>query len=460
MSNEDKPAPRVSRGYRVWFLALLVAIYACSFIDRVIVSIVGQSIKLDLKLSDFQFGLLGGMAFALFYAAFGIPIARLAERRSRVNIIASCIALWSVMTALTGLAQSYLQLLLLRMGVGLGEGGCSPAAHSLISDMYPARQRSSAIAVYSVGVPLGSMIGAVAGGWLAQTFSWRTAFVVVGLPGLVLAILARLTLREPERGPVANVPPLAAVLARLLKTSTFRHMAAGCILTNIAASSINLFTPPYLMRSFGLGQAAVGLLYGLVIGSAGTAGYLVGGFGSDFGARKDLRWYAWAPAIGSALACPIFLIAFTRGSAVATAVGYFFGAIVLATYFAPTFAVVQNLVDLRMRASASALMFLAINLFGQGLGPTVMGLFSDAMAQGLFAHGSFLAACPGGAAPKGSAADLAAACGHASAVGLQRAILASAVFFAWGALHYFVAARTIRRDMGPRANAADAAAGA
>ena len=456
-SAEGAAGPRYSLGYRTWLLALLVAIYACSFIDRVIVSIVGQSIKVDLKLSDFQFGLLGGMAFALFYAAFGIPIAWLAERRSRVAIISVCIGLWSIMTALCGTAHTYWQLLLFRMGVGLGEGGCSPAAHSLLSDHYPPRKRSTAIAIYSVGVPIGSMIGAVAGGWIAQTFSWRIAFFVVGLPGLVLAVLAKLTLKEPTRGAIEgglvgkDAPPLGAVLRRLLGMSTVVNMAAGCILSNLAGASISVFAAPYLVRSFGLSTAHAGLLYGLVIGGAGTAGYLISGFGSDLGARKDLRWYCWAPAIGSALACPLFLLAFTRTTANATAIGYFFAAIFLAIYFAPTFAVIQNVVAPRMRASASALMFLSINICGQGLGPSIMGLFSDITAKRLFKLGDFAASCPGGVAPKGSADVLVAACSHASSTGLQQAILASTVFFAWGSLHYLVASRTIRRDLAPQA---------
>lgn len=448
----SEPAPRFSAGYRAWFLTLLVAIYACSFIDRIIISIVGQAIKVDLKLSDFEFGLLGGLAFAVFYAVFGIPIARLAERWSRVNIIALCIALWSAMTALTGVAQNYGQLLFFRMGVGLGEGGCSPAAHSLIADHYPPNKRSTAIAIYSVGVPIGTLIGAVAGGWLAETFSWRVAFVVVGLPGLVLALLARLTLREPPRSPAvageaAGPPPLLTVLGRLLTSATILNMAAGCVLTNLASSSISVFTAPFLVRSFGLGQAEVGLYYGLANGLAGILGFLAGGFGSDFGARKDLRWYAWTPAIGAALACPLTLFAFTRETAMATAMGYFLAAATRAFYFAPTFAVIQNLVGSRMRASASALMFLAINLLGQGLGPTLMGLYSDLTARSLFKGGDFLTACPGGLAPKGSAADLTAACAHASTVGLQQAILATAGFFLWGAVHFLLAARTVRKDM-------------
>lgn len=446
--------PQFSRGYRTWMMGLLIAIYACSFIDRVIITTVGQFIKVDLKLSDLQFGLLGGLAFALFYAGFGIPIARAAETKGRTTIIAICIALWSGMTALTGIAQNYLQLLFFRMGVGLGEGGCSPAAHSLLSDCYPPTKRSSAIALYSIGVPIGSMTGALAGGWITQAFNWRTAFVVVGLPGLVLALLAKLTLKEPPRGAIEGAdvasrpPPMRAVLARLFRTTTFLNMAAGCILSNLAGASIAVFSPPFLVRSFGLSPAQVGVYYGLMIGASGTIGYLTGGFGSDLGAKKDVRWYAWAPAIGSALACPLMLFAFTRDSALTVTIGQFFGSICLAIYFAPTFAVIQNLVDVRMRASASAIMFLLINLFGQGLGPTVMGWFSDSSARRLFKLGDFMTACPGGVGPKGSAPDLMAACTHASSTGLKQAILLTTFFFLWGSFHYILAARTIRRDMG------------
>ena len=451
-ANEAVAAPRFSTRYRSWLLGLLVAVYACSFIDRIILSTVGQAIKVELKLSDFQFGLLGGLAFAIFYAFFGIPIARMAERTNRVTIISVCIALWSAMTALSGIATNYWQLLFFRMGVGLGEGGCGPAAQSLLSDHYPPARRASALAVFSAGVPLGSMLGAVAGGWLTDQFSWRAAFVVVGLPGLVLALLARGTLHEPPRGlsegrPTSQTaPPLTAVVRRLASTPTFRNMALGCILTNLSAAGINTFAPSYLVRSFHLKYATVGLLYGTVVGAAGILGMLAGGFGTDAAARRDQRWYCWAPAIGGALALPIFLFAYTRGDAYSTAGTVFFGCICYSFYFAPTFAVIQNLVDARMRASAAALMLFLINMFGQGLGPTIMGWISDRVAAREFGP-AFLTVCPGGAAPKGSAGALASACAQASSHGLHVSILLITGFFAWGSLHYLLASRTIRRDL-------------
>ena len=449
---EAAVAPRTafSLGYRRWMLVLLVAIYACSFLDRVIVSTIGPAIIHDLKLTDLQFGLLGGAAFALFYALFGLPIAWLAERTSRVNIIAVCIALWSAMTALSGLTTSYLQLLAFRMGVGVGEGGCSPAAHSLLSDHYPPRQRASALAIYSIGIPIGSLIGAVAGGWIAQTFSWRMAFIVVGLPGLLLALLARLTLREPARGhseaslAPAKAPPLGAVLSRLFKTPTFINIAAGFVLTNLSANGVNTFTATYLVRSFHLGLARVGLLYGLVVGVSGVVGILVGGYSADAAGKRDARWYAWGPAIGSAMACPIYLCAFTRQDAVSTVAVFFAGALLMSLYFAPTLAIVQNLVEPRMRATAAALMFLLINIFGQGLGPTAMGAVSDLIARQALTPGGAFSLCP---AASGAPDAMVRACATPQASGLQAAILAMTLFFLWGSLHYLAAARTIRKDM-------------
>jgi predicted MFS family arabinose efflux permease len=437
--------PAFSLGYRRWMLVLLVAIYTCSFLDRVIVSTIGPAIIRELKLSDLQFGLLGGAAFALFYAVFGLPIARLAERFSRVGIISVCIALFSAMTALSGLAASYLQLLALRMGVGVGEGGCSPAAHSLLSDHYPPRQRASALAIYSIGSPLGSLLGAALGGWIAQTFSWRAAFMVVGLPGLALALLARLTLREPRRGhseavpPPAGAPPLRDMLARLTRTRTFAHMTLGFVLTNLSAAGVNVFMSTYLVRSFHLGLARAGMMYGVAIGVSGLVGTLAGGFIADSRGKRDARWYAWAPGIGALLAFPCYVFAFTRADPVATVAGFFVGGFLMAFYLAPTLGVVQNLVEPRMRASAAALMFMLINIFGQGLGPAAMGAVSDMLSRRVLPPGAGV--CPS------EAAALARACADPKAGGLQAAILAMTLFFVWGGIHYLLAARTIRRDL-------------
>ena len=443
--------PVFTLGYRRWMLFLLVTIYACSFLDRVIISTIGPAIIHDLKLTDLEFGLLGGAAFAVFYALFGLPIAWLAERASRVNIIAVCIALWSAMTAFSGLTSTYLQLLACRMAVGVGEGGCSPAAHSLLSDHYPPKQRASALAIYSIGVPIGTLLGAIAGGWIAQTFSWRTALIMVGAPGLVLALLARLTLREPARGHseaaavAAKAPSLGAVLARLGRTRTFFHITAGFVLINLAANGVNIFTSTYLVRSFHLGLARAGLLYGLAVGIAGIFGMLVGGFGADAAGRRDTRWYAWGPAIGALVAMPLYAWAFTRTDAISTMGFFFSGALLMSLYFAPTMAIVQNMVEPRMRASASALMFLLINIVGQGFGPTVMGAISDVMSHQVLAPGGAFSICPVGA---NAPTQLIQACAAPSAGGLEAAILTMTLFFLWGAIHYLLAARTIRADTG------------
>lgn len=445
--------PRFSIGYRRWLLGLLITVYACSFIDRTILSTVGQAIKVDLKLTDAQFGLLTGPAFALFYTVFGVPIGRLAEKFNRVSIISVCIALWSVMTMLSGTAGGYVQLLLYRMGVGVGEGGCSPAAHSLLSDHYPPKQRGGALAIYFAGVPLGIMIGAIAGGWLTQTFDWRTAFLVVGAPGLILAAVTYLTLREPPRGhadgrtPAAEAPPLTAVIMRLFGTATFRNAAAGCVLTNLASSGIAQFAPSFFVRGWGLNFLTVGVLYGLVTGAAGVAGMLTGGFATDAAGQRDARWRMWLPAIGAALALPLFVTAYTRTNPFLAAGFILIGGVCYSMYFAPTFALAQNLVEPRMRGTASALMYLLINVFGGGLGPWVLGIVSDVLAQRAFGLGHFSSMCPGGVGPHGSAEALAHACRTASATGLQHAILISTVFYGWGAIHFLLASRTIRRDL-------------
>ena len=451
--------PRFSLGYRRWMLGLLVAVYTCSFIDRMLASTVGPAIKLDLKLTDTEFGVLTGAAFALFYTSFGVPIGRLVERFSRVTIISVCIALWSAMTMLSGTSQNYLQLLLYRMGVGVGEGGCSPAAHSLLSDHYPAKQRGGALAIYSIGVPIGSMIGAIAGGWLAEAFNWRIAFLVIGAPGLLLTLVTLATLREPPRGfadgapPPAKAPPFGQVVKQLFATPTFRHAATGCVLINLAASGIAQFAVSYFVREFGLGLRQAGLLYGLVVGAAGTIGMLTGGFGADLGAKRDARWRVWLPAIGGIWALPAFAIAFTRNDPFLAAGFIFCGGLGYSLYFAPTFALAQNLVEPRMRGTASALMFLLINVFGGGLGPTVLGMVSDILSQHAFGASVFTSMCPGGAAPHGSAQALTLACRMASANGLKEAMLICTGFFAWGAVHFLLAARTIRRDLAASASA-------
>ena len=437
------------RAYRAWVLTMLVATYACGFVDRIIVAVVGPALVRDLGLSDLEFGLLGGMAFALLFSAFVLPIARLAERWNRVGIISISLALWSAMTALSGVVSAYWQLLVCRIGVGLGEAGATPPAHSLISDHYPPARRASALAIYSAGVPIGSTLGAVVGGYAAEHFGWRMAFVIVGTPGLLLALLFRLTVREPERGaadvvPAGEVaPPLRDVLRRLSATVTFVHVLAACSLVTVASNGTTLFAPSYFVRQFGMGMGDVGLLYGLVLGVAGLVGILAGGFVAQGAARREVRWYAWIPASGAFVAVPLYLAAYARETPVAALALTLLATISVTVSFAPTFALAQNLVPARMRASASALVLLGMNVLGQGVGPVVMGWTSDIAAGRAFSgRGKYNVVCL-----EGPAGNLARACAEASAAGVRFALASVTVFLVWGAFHFVMAGRTVRRDL-------------
>ncbi len=450
----DPSAVRL-RGRRQWALALLVVVYSCNFIDRTIVSVLGEAIKTDLKLADWQLGVLGGLSFALLYTGLGIPIARIAERRSRVGIIAVCVALWSLMTAACGLCQAYWQLVACRIGVGIGEAGCSPASHSLISDYFGPDRRATALSVYSLGIPIGTLFGAVAGGWIAQTLDWRIAFLMVGLPGVLLALVVRLTLREPARGQsepgraVADAPPpFSAVLKTLFRRPAFLHLAVGSGLVSFVGYGVGQFAAPYLVRAFGFDYAQAGLTWGLIGGVSVGAGTLLGGPIADWAARRDPRWYAWVPAIGLLIAAPLYMIGYLQTRASVAVAILLIPGLFHYLYLGPTFGVVHSMVEPRMRASTTALLFLILNLIGLGLGPSAVGLASDLFARRLFSGsglGEFAALCPGGHANPGAAPALAEAC-HASLVGGTRyAILACMTVLFWAAVHYLLAARSLRQ---------------
>lgn len=473
-----------SESYRSVVVGFLLAAYTINFVDRTIVGIIGQAIKVDLKITDTQLGLLGGMAFAILYTVLGVPIARAAERFNRVSIISAALVVWSAFTVACGFAGSFLGLLATRVGVGVGEAGCSPPAHSLISDYYEPRRRASALSVYAFGIPLGGMIGAVAGGWLAKTVGWREAFMVVGAPGVVLALLVKLVVREPPRGasealerPIGpedvaahavDAPPrghwlgrelseLWIVTRQLFGSWPVLNMILGITLTSVGGYGIGQFSAPYFNRAFGLDYATVGLIFGIIGGGSTGLGTLAGGFISDRASRYGARWYALTPAIGLAIATPLYLFAYSRldwriAAAVLLVPGIFHY-----TYLGPTFGVVQNVVEPRRRATATAVMFLFLNLIALGGGPLLTGWFIDRLGEwhfaghqggdlwsafkGLFgANGhAFTRDCPGGLAPKGAPASAGAACHAALVIATRQGILITVFFYAWGALHYLLA---------------------
>ena len=320
VTDEQRAGASQARGYRNVVLGFLVLAYTLNFIDRSIVGIIGQAIKVDLLLTDAQLGLLGGLAFALLYTSVGLPIARVAERSNRVNLISIAIVIWSGFTALCGLAQSFVQLLLFRAGVGIGEAGLSPAAHSLISDYFEPRRRASALAVYGLGIPIGAMIGTVAGGWIAQNLDWRWAFMLVGLPGILVALSLRMFVKEPRRNAEAvrgvSVRYEAAELWGTIKTLLGRWPTANVVLgvtvLSFADYGIGTFAAPYFVREFGLGLATVGLFLGVVVGVSSAAGTLLGGFFSDWLSKRSFSAYAFVPAIGIVVAGPIYMLAYTQ----------------------------------------------------------------------------------------------------------------------------------------------------
>jgi len=379
------PTRSSSPAYARYVLGLLFVVYVFNFIDRQILAILLEPIKKDLGVSDSAMGFLTGIAFALFYTAAGIPIARLADRRSRRTIIAVGLALWSAMTAASGLARTFAQLALARVGVGIGEAACTPPAHSLLADYFPPERRSTALAVYGMGVHVGILFGFVIGGWMNEAFGWRAALYVVGLPGLLLAVLVALTVREPVRGaadgltePSAPVPFREAA-AEVRGLASLRHMAVGAGLHSFAGYALAAWGPAFMVRVHHWGTREVGVTLGLITGVAGAAGAITGGLLADRLGWRDPRWALWVPAIASTIEVPL-LIAFllVPSPTLALAIG-FPGIFAGAMWLGPVFAASQNLVRPALRAFTSSLLVFVINLIGLGLGPQAVGLLNDGL---------------------------------------------------------------------------------
>lgn len=427
---------RVSEGYRKYVLWLLFTVYVLNFVDRSILTILMQPIKEEFKFSDTDMGLLGGLAFALLYCTLGIPIARWADKANRVFIISMSLFLWSVSTVFTGFARNFTQLLLGRVAVGIGEAGCSPPAYSLLSDYFEPKRRSTALAIYSMGISGGVFLGLLLGGQVAKIYGWRAAFYVCGLPGIVLAIIVRLTLREPPRGysdplPAAAADPLPIpeVLGKLWSKPAFRHLALAAALQAFVGYGVGSFNSAFLMRTHGMTVAQVGGWMALVTVTGGSAGTYFGGFIADRLSERyqDRRWQLWVPGIATLVALPLGLLVYIVPIKV-VAIWTMIPALAIASmYFGPTYSITHGLVGARERALAGALLLFIINLIGLGLGPLLTGILSDVLKNHFVSQGE---------APLVAAAN-----------GLRWSLATMVCVNVWSAFHYMRGARTLREDL-------------
>ncbi|MCY4344678.1 MAG: MFS transporter [Gammaproteobacteria bacterium] len=385
--NKSEAQPHaLSDAYKAYFLGVLTLTYTFNFIDRTIFSILIPPIKAELELSDTQLGLVGGIAFALFYSTLGLPIAKWADRGNRVNIITLCLSVWSAMTAAGALVMNFWHLLAVRIGVAIGEAGGTPPAHSIIGDLYEPRRRTTAVSIYQIGAPLGGALGLIVGGWAAENFGWRNALLIVGLPGLLLALLLRATLREPPRGlsevkatdgKASTIPGVARLLwAR----RTYRYMITGTAFTSIASYAHIQWTPAFLVRSHELGLSTIGFLLGAFSLVGGVLGVAAGGYLSDRLAERDPKWWMLTPGFGILIGLPFAVAALLLTDITWVLVCLFIPSLTTAIYPGPTFATAQKLVGVKMRAMAVAFSLFVITMVGLGIGPLLVGGISDLLS--------------------------------------------------------------------------------
>lgn len=382
----EPSTPYSSKRYRNYVLGILTLTYAFNFVDRQLISILQESIKLDLGLSDTQLGLLTGFGFAVFYVTAGLPIARWSDRSNRRNIITLAIGIWSAMTALSGLCMNFWQLLLARIGVGVGEAGGSPPAHSMISDIFPSEQRGTAMSIYSLGINFGIMFGFFLGGILNESLGWRWAFVVVGLPGVLLALWVRTTIAEPIRGwsdtgeHVSQTVPFKQVLSKLLGSKVLFHLFMGSGLYALAGYGAANWIAPFFIRTHGLGTGELGLWLSVAIGIGGGVGTFLSGYIADRLGKRDRRWYMWIPGISALVVVPLLLLVLTAADAQTALYLNLLPNLLMVAYIGPTLAILHSSIDANMRATASAIFYLVMNVIGLGIGPTLIGATSDVLA--------------------------------------------------------------------------------
>lgn len=382
VTNQAEPAVKG----RTLMMAMLVIAYTLNFIDRQIIGILAEPIKGDLGLTDAELGWMGGTAFALFYTALAIPLAMLADRKNRSWIIAIGLGLWSAATALCGIAQNFWQLFLARMSVGVGEAAGVAPAYSLISDLYPAKQRARALAIFSLGIPFGSALGVLFGGLLAAQVDWRFAFISIGLAGVLFAPLFKWIVRDPghgrpDEGERAAAPSLGVVLRAVSAKPSFWLLSFGAGTASLVSYGLAFWIPSFMARSFGLDLTERSLILAAMMLVGGTVGIWSGGIAGDRLGNAHPRGYALVPAIAFAITLPAYLLAFSANDVLTSALIFVIPTALGLMWLGPVVTAVTRLVPPEMRATASALFLFINNLIGLGAGSTVIGAISDALSS-------------------------------------------------------------------------------
>lgn len=431
--------PPRSRAVLGWTLAMLFIVNTMSSVDRLLFAIVQELIKVDLALSDLQLGLLGGPAFALLYAVAAFPIARFADRHNRVNIITIVFIAWSAMTSLCGVAGSFVHMLFARAGVSIGEAGCTPPAHSLVSELFPPERRMGAISIYAAGGPVGAMMAAIGGGWFAQHYGWRPTFFLCGGIGLAFAILLRLTLREPARHHASAAPTgFIATLGIILRKRSYVMAAASGSLASFAINAINQYFVSFLIRAHDMSLSAAGTVMGLATGGVGILSILVAGALVDRTRRRIPQMRTWLPA-GGMIWCGVFYIAAFAATDARLAVTLLLLAALGQGFWVPAiYTIAQDVAPPAMRSTSAALMIAIVSVVGYGFGPPLVGLASDVFSHlAMQANGTSAAAC---------AAQASIGCAKAASGGLRLSLSLGAAVWIVAGLVFLLSGRTIAAD--------------
>lgn len=419
-------------GYRNFVLLSLTTVYTLNFIDRILIGVVAEPIIEEFQLKDWQFGLLSGFGFALMYTLMGIPIARWAERYNRVRIIAASVILWSIMTTLCGVAGGFLTLLAFRIGVGIGEAGCTPPANSIIADYFPARKRAKALATYALGITLGGVLANAFGGPIAQFFSWREAFMALGIPGIFIGIFVLFTVKEPPRG--YSDPPGTEQIARLGLQDTLRELASKTSFwMNIAAATVVAFVgygvgnfmAPFFQRTHGMNVAEVATQISVPLGLAASLGAFTAGYLTDRYSHSNPNAVAIIPGLGLIACVPLYWIGLTTNSVSLALIALLAANVLHYSYLGAQYTICQGVASARSRATAVAIMLFIVNLIGYGLGPLFVGYLSDVLTT--TAQSNVLE--------------------NARALGLTQSMKITVTLYALGGVLYLLTAKSLQKDL-------------